>query len=87
MPAGAGIYYRSVAGRILFLFIVKGLRGVARLTQWMVPVMAFTWIIMGFGVSLWHANLLPGVFTTIIKSAFGWQEAATGTMAYTLSQL
>lgn len=69
-----------------FLFIVKGLRGVARLTQWMVPVMACTWIIMGFGVSLWHANLLPGVFTTIIKSAFGWQEAATGTMAYTLSQ-
>ncbi|MGY5958529.1 sodium:alanine symporter family protein [Kosakonia sp. BK9b] len=69
-----------------FFFIVKGLKSVTRLMQWIVPVMACAWILVSFGVSLWHANLLPGVFTTIIKSAFGWQEAATGTMAYSLSQ-
>ncbi len=48
--------------------------------------MALAWIITSFGVSLWHASLLPAVFESIFKSAFGWQEAATGTMAWTMSQ-
>lgn len=69
-----------------FLFMLKGLNNVARLMQWMVPVMALAWIVVSFGVSLWHANLLPAVLVNIVKSAFGWQEAASGTMAYTLSQ-
>lgn len=67
-------------------FIVKGLKPAARLMQWIVPAMGLAWVLISFGLSLWHANLLPGIFVSIIKSAFGWQEAATGTMAYTLSQ-
>lgn len=70
---------------VLF-FIVRGLKPAARLMQWLVPVIGLVWILVSLCLSLWHANLLPGIFTTIIKSAFGWQEAATGTMAYTLSQ-
>lgn len=69
-----------------FLIMIKGLKTVARLMQWMIPTMALAWLLVSFGVSLWHADLLPAVFSSIIKSAFGWQEAATGTMAYTLSQ-
>lgn len=75
----------ALAACTLFL-IVKGLKPAVRLMQWLVPLMALAWILVSFAISLWHANLLPGVFATIVKSAFGWQEAATGTMAYTLSQ-
>ncbi|WLI75534.1 sodium:alanine symporter family protein [Kosakonia sp. H02] len=81
-----GIVTGVVLATCCFLLMIKGLKNVARLLQWLVPVIAFIWIVVSFGVSLWHASLLPDVFATIIKSAFGWQEAATGTMAYTLSQ-
>jgi len=69
-----------------FLFILKGLSSIARLMQWIVPLMAFAWVFVSFGVSLWHADLLPGVFAAIFKSAFGWHEAAAGTLAWTLGQ-
>lgn len=68
------------------LVILKKLSSIARLMQWIVPLMAIAWVLVSAGVSLWHADLLPGVFATIFKCAFGWQEAATGTMAWTLGQ-
>ncbi|WP_039057511.1 sodium:alanine symporter family protein [Enterobacter sp. Bisph1] len=68
------------------LYMLKGLKTITRMLQWVVPAMALMWILASFGVSLWHATLLPAVFENIFKSAFGWQEAATGTMAWTLSQ-
>lgn len=68
------------------LFMTRGLAVLSRLMQWMVPLIALAWIVVSFSISLWHASLLPEVFETIFKSAFGWQEAATGTMAWTLSQ-
>lgn len=71
---------------VSLLFVVKGLSSIARLMQWLVPLMACAWVLVSVGVSLWHAELLPGVFATIFKSAFGWHEAATGTLAWTLGQ-
>ncbi|MGP8847102.1 alanine:cation symporter family protein, partial [Enterobacter hormaechei] len=37
-------------------------------------------------ICLWHIGQLPDIIVTIIKSAFGWQEAAAGAAGYTLSQ-
>ncbi|XTZ37766.1 alanine/glycine:cation symporter family protein [Salmonella enterica] len=68
------------------LCFIKGLHAIVRLLQWVVPLMALCWIIGSIGIALWHAELLPGIFSSIIKGAFGWQEAATGTMAWTLGQ-
>ncbi|UDJ81702.1 alanine/glycine:cation symporter family protein [Kosakonia oryzae] len=81
-----GIVSGMVLALCVLFFIVRGLKPAARLMQWLVPVIGLAWILVSLCLSLWHANLLPGIFATIIKSAFGWQEAATGTMAYTLSQ-
>ena len=79
-----------VTGLILAAFtllaIVKGLKGVAKITQVMVPVMGLLWIGASFAICLWHAGELPAVLETIIRSAFGWQEAAAGAMGYTISQ-
>lgn len=71
---------------VSLFFVLKGISSIARLMQWIVPLMACAWVLISMGVSVWHADLLPGVLATIFKSAFGWHEAATGTMAWTLGQ-
>ncbi|SNY68839.1 sodium:alanine symporter family protein [Enterobacter sp. CC120223-11] len=68
------------------LVIVRGLRGVAKLMQWLVPIMALLWVTASILISLWHLNEIPAVFETIFRSAFGWQEAAAGAVGYTISQ-
>ncbi len=79
-----------VTGSVMALFtlavIISGIKGVARLMQWMVPVMALLWVIASLLVCAWHADQLPAIFTLIVKSAFGWREAAAGALGYTLSQ-
>lgn len=79
-----------ITGGVMALFtlvvIITGIKGVARLMQWMVPVMALLWVIASMVVCAWHADQLPAVFTLIVKSAFGWREAAAGALGYTLSQ-
>lgn len=71
---------------VSLLVIVGGIKGVARLMQWFVPMMALLWIGCSLVICLWHFGQLPGIIMTIIKSAFGWQEAAAGAAGYTLSQ-
>jgi len=68
------------------LVIVTGIKGVARLMQWMVPAMALLWLMTSLIICAWHAAQLPAVFSLIVKSAFGWREAAAGALGYTLSQ-
>ncbi|MFH2642203.1 alanine/glycine:cation symporter family protein [Klebsiella aerogenes] len=68
------------------LIIVRGLRGVARLMQWFVPLMALIWVGASLLIGLWHFAALPAVFETIFRCAFGWQEAAAGAVGYTISQ-
>lgn len=68
------------------LVIVRGLRGVAKIMQWLVPVMALVWVGASIVISLWHYAAIPAIFESIIRSAFGWQEAAAGAVGYTISQ-
>ena len=71
---------------LTLLVVVRGLRGVAKLMQWVVPIMALLWVFASIVISLCHLNAIPGVFENIIRSAFGWQEAAAGAVGYTISQ-
>jgi AGCS family alanine or glycine:cation symporter len=70
----------------ILVTVMRGLRGVAKLMQWLVPVMALLWVTASVFISLWHITEIPKVFETIIRSAFGWQEAAAGAVGYTISQ-
>lgn len=63
-----------------------GLRGVARLSQYLMPFMSVAWILMSLYVVALHIERLPDVVTLVIKSAFGWHQAASGALAFTLSQ-
>jgi AGCS family alanine or glycine:cation symporter len=76
----------GVLAVVVLLAIVRGLRGVARLMQWMVPIMALLWVATSLLIGLWHITALPTIFATIFRCAFGWQEAAAGAVGYTISQ-
>ena len=71
---------------LTLLVIVTGIKGVARLMQWMVPAMALLWVIASLVVTAAHIEQVPGVIATIFKAAFGWREAAAGALGYTISQ-
>ncbi|WP_297206068.1 sodium:alanine symporter family protein [uncultured Pluralibacter sp.] len=80
-------YLTGIALAVLTLFaIVKGLKGVAKITQFMVPVMGILWLGASLLICLWHITDMPGVLETIVRSAFGWQEAAAGAVGYSISQ-
>lgn len=71
---------------LALLVIVRGIKGVARLSQWLVPLMAVLWVAASLLICLWHIGEMPDIFEMIIRSAFGWQEAAAGAVGYTVSQ-
>ncbi|WP_320732667.1 alanine/glycine:cation symporter family protein [Enterobacter roggenkampii] len=71
---------------IVLLTISFGLKGIARLMQWLVPIMALLWVAASLFVAALHLDQVPGVLTTIVKSAFGWREVASGALGYTFSQ-
>ncbi|EAN7564241.1 amino acid carrier protein, partial [Salmonella enterica subsp. enterica serovar Enteritidis] len=68
------------------LIIIRGIKGVARLMQWLIPIIALLWVAGSVFICLWHIEQMPGVIASIVKSAFGWQEAAAGAAGYTLTQ-
>ena len=76
----------GVLAVLTLLVIVRGIRGVARMMQWLVPVMALLWVATSLVIGLWHITALPTIFETIFRCPFGWQEAAAGAVGYTISQ-
>ncbi|WP_108417125.1 alanine/glycine:cation symporter family protein [Enterobacter mori] len=75
-----------VLALLTLLTIYAGLKGVARLMQWLVPVMALMWVAASLFVTVLHIDQFPDVIAAIFKSAFGWREAASGALGYTVSQ-
>lgn len=76
----------TVLALVVLLTISTGLKGIARLMQWLVPIMALLWIAASLFVAALHVDQVPGVIATIVKSAFGWREVASGALGYTFSQ-
>lgn len=54
--------------------------------QWLIPLIALLWVAGSVFICFWHIEQMPGVIASIVKSAFGWQEAAAGAAGYTLTQ-
>lgn len=81
-PLYVGIFLVLTSGFIIF----GGLRWIARVAELVVPIMAMAYLLLAFWVVADHIERLPEVFILIFKSAFGLQEAATGAIAYGISQ-
>ncbi|MGF1723926.1 alanine/glycine:cation symporter family protein [Photobacterium nomapromontoriensis] len=67
-------------------FIMGGLRKVAAASARIVPVMAIGYLAIAMVIVVMNITELPAVLSLIVKSAFGWQEAAAGGVAYTVAQ-
>lgn len=69
-----GIAIAVLAGLVIF----GGLRSIARFAELVVPLMAGLYILMALFVVVINITEVPGVLMTIVRSAFGLEEAAGG---------
>ncbi|EKJ8515426.1 alanine:cation symporter family protein [Pseudomonas aeruginosa] len=64
------------------LIIFGGLRSIARFSELAVPFMAVAYLLLAVGIILFNLSELPGVLAMVVKSAFGWHEAAASATPY-----
>lgn len=77
-----GIFLVVLTGAAIW----SGMRGAARISQYLVPLMALIWVMMSLYIVVLQIDRVPEVIALVFKSAFGWREAASGAVAFTLSQ-
>lgn len=71
-----GLILAAVTAYIIF----GGIKRIAVVSEWMVPIMAGGYILLAGYIMLTNLSAIPAVFVLIFKSAFGLQEVAGGTM-------
>ncbi|GAA3894838.1 sodium:alanine symporter family protein [Halomonas cibimaris] len=77
-----GVLLIAVVTPIIF----GGLKSIARVAELIVPLMALLYLLLALVVVATNAAELPGALATIVKSAFGLEQAAGGAVAYAVSQ-
>ncbi|MFI1965808.1 alanine/glycine:cation symporter family protein [Streptomyces pathocidini] len=71
---------------LLGLVIFGGVRRIATVTQWLVPVMAVVYLLLGFAVVALNIGDVPRVFADIVGGAFGFREVAGGALGAAIQQ-
>jgi AGCS family alanine or glycine:cation symporter len=69
-----------------YLIIFGGVQRIAKVSSVIVPIMALGYIALALVVVIMNISHLPGVFSLIVKSAFGWQQALGGGIGIALMQ-
>lgn len=77
-----GIFLAGAAGLIIF----GGIHRIAKVSDVVVPVMAVGYLGLAIAVVVLHIGDVPGVFSSIIQNAFGFQEAVGGGMGAAIAQ-
>ncbi|MGG3561905.1 alanine/glycine:cation symporter family protein [Neobacillus rhizosphaerae] len=69
----------AVVLSVITAFIIfGGLKRIAKVAEWMVPVMAGAYILLALYIMVTNITEIPGVFALIFESAFGMKEVAGG---------
>jgi len=63
------------------LIVVGGLRSIARFSELVVPIMSLAFVLTAIAITIVNISEVPRLFGVIISSAFGLQEAGSGTLA------
>ncbi|MFV0450379.1 MAG: alanine/glycine:cation symporter family protein [Vibrio sp.] len=72
---------------VLTAFVIfGGIRKIARTAELIVPFMAIAYLAIAIVVVLMNIEKVPAVFSLIIKSAFGFEQAAAGGLGYAIAQ-
>ncbi|MEH6452812.1 MAG: sodium:alanine symporter family protein [Psychromonas sp.] len=69
-----GVVLVIVSASVIF----TGIRGIAKVAEKIVPIMALAYLLVALVVVVINIAEIPAVITLIIKSAFGWKEATGG---------
>lgn len=70
---------------LLGLIIIGGIRRIARVAQLVAPMMAIVYILMAIVILAVNYKILPAIFSDMIRSAFGFNEAFAGILGSTIS--
>lgn len=76
----------AILATMTALLIFGGIRSVIWLSKWMVPLMACAYLLLAVWVIGHNIEKLPQVIALVFRSAFGLQEAASGALAYGITQ-
>ncbi|WP_182355199.1 alanine/glycine:cation symporter family protein [Flaviflexus huanghaiensis] len=74
-PWVSGIVIAVATGVVL----IGGVRGIARATEWISPIMAIAYLITAIAIIALNLDALPDFFSDVFRSAFGLDEALAGT--------
>lgn len=78
---GVSRYVTGIVLAVLTGFIVfGGLKRIVHVTQVLVPVMAIVYVLLAAIVLMMNVTEIPAMFILIVKSAFGFEEAAGGAL-------
>ena len=77
-----GLILVAVVAPIIF----GGLKSIARVAELVVPLMALLYLLLALSVVLLNIDDLPAALGTIIRSAFGLEQAAGGAVGYAVAQ-
>ncbi|KAG1308263.1 hypothetical protein G6F62_015071 [Rhizopus arrhizus] len=70
---------------VLGIILIGGVRRIARVAEWVVPLMAVAYLMVAAVVMVLNAEKVPGVIMLVLNSAFG-VDAAFGAMIGTAIQ-
>jgi AGCS family alanine or glycine:cation symporter len=83
IPVGAtGLVVLVAAGAVIF----GGIRRIATVAEWVVPIMALAYLAVGLLVVVVNIAEVPDALSLIVRSAFGVGEVAGGAIGYTVAQ-
>ncbi|MCW4151501.1 sodium:alanine symporter family protein [Halomonas sp. 18H] len=79
-----------IVGVVLIVIVTPiifgGLKSIARVAELVVPLMALLYLLLALLVVGLNLGELPAAIGTIVKSAFGLEQAAGGALGYAVSQ-
>jgi AGCS family alanine or glycine:cation symporter len=73
-PLATGVVLMLLVGAV----VLGGIKRIARVASWLVPIMALSYILMSLVVMLSHFEEIPGAIITIVNSAMNGTAAAGG---------
>jgi AGCS family alanine or glycine:cation symporter len=77
-----GIAFAALAGFVIY----GGIKRIAQVADVIVPIMAIGYLAMALITILINIGEVPGVLVTIVKNAFGFEEAVAGGMGAAIAQ-
>ena len=81
-PLAIGVILVALVGLVIF----GGIKRLSTVASYIVPFMAFAYIILALVVLVTHAEWIAAMFRLIIDSAFGIQQAAGGVLGYSVQE-